>query len=377
MTKTTKIITGLVILAIVVWGGVKLFGTKNEKIIETIKIGAALSLTGNAAYYGEQTKNGLELALEKIKKENYPFKLELIYEDTQSNATPAVSAIHKLIDIDKVRLIIGPVRSSDVLAAAPIAEKNKVILFITVASTDEITHAGDYIFRNRETSAPHGKKMAEFLINKGISKVAVFSSKSSNSIGYRKFFVDSFKQLGGQIVSLVEYDEKNNDFKTDISKVKNSGVEAFYIAPTLSKDGGLITKQIREFGFKQLITTNPVPESTEFLDLSGTYSEGVVYTSPDFYIDDPKIQDYATSYKTMYNKESDFFSANAYDAMMIIVDAIKTCKGDNSECIKDYLYKVKDYPGIGGLTSFDQNGDVIKPVILKTVKKGKFVKYEE
>jgi len=344
------------VLAVVVWGGVKLFGTKNEKTKETIKIGAALSLTGKAAYYGEQTKNGLDLAIEKIKKENYPFELELIYEDTQSDVAPSVSAINKLIDIDKVRLIVGPVRSGDVLAAAPIAEKNRVILFITVASTDEITQAGDYIFRNRETSAPHGKKMAEFLINKGIRKVAVFSSKSSNSIGYRKFFMDNFKQLGGQIVLFTEY---------------------FYIVPTLGKDGGLMTKQIRELGYKQLIATNPAPESTEFLDTSGIYSEDVVFTSPAFDIDNPDIQDYRTSYKTVYGKESDFISANAYDAMRILAEAIKVCKGDNSECIKEYLYKVKDYPGVGGLTSFDQNGDVIKPVIIKTVKNGQFVKYEE
>ena len=372
-----KIIIGIIVLAVIVWGGVELFGTKNEKTKETIKIGAALSLTGKAAYYGEQTKNGLDLAIEKIKKENYPFELELIYEDTQSDVAPSVSAINKLIDIDKVRLIVGPVRSGDVLAAAPIAEKNRVILFITVASTDEITQAGDYIFRNRETSAPHGKKMAEFLINKGIRKVAVFSSKSSNSIGYRKFFMDNFKQLGGQIVLFAEYDEKNNDFRAEISKVKNSGAEAFYIVPTLGKDGGLMTKQIRELGYKQLIATNPVPESTEFLDTSGIYSEDVVFTSPAFDIDNPDIQDYRTSYKTVYGKESDFISANAYDAMRILAEAIKVCKGDNSECIKEYLYKVKDYPGVGGLTSFDQNGDVIKPVIIKTVKNGQFVKYEE
>ncbi len=377
MMKKTKIIIGIIILAILVWGGVKLFEIKDEKIKEPIKIGAALSLTGKAAYYGEQTKNGLDLAIEKIKKENYPFKLELIYEDTRSDAAPAVSAISKLIDADKVKLIIGPIRSSDVLAAAPIAEKNRVILFITVASTDEITQAGDYIFRNRETSAPHSKKMAEILINKGIRNVTVFSSKSANSIGYSKFFTDSFKQLGGQIVLSVQYDEKNNDFRTDISKVKNSEVEAFYISPTLGKDGGLITKQIRELGFKQLITMNPVPESTEFLDASGIYSEGVVYTSPAFDVDDPNIQDYRMSYKAMYGKESDFISANAYDAMKIIADAIKTCKGDNAECIKYYLYNVKDYPGIGGLTSFDANGDVTKPVIVKTIKDGQFVKISD
>src|SRR3989344_2049601 len=150
-----KIIVGIIVLAVVVWGGVKLFGTKEEKTKETIKIGAALSLTGKAAYYGEQTKNGLELAIEKIKEENYPFELELIYEDTQSDATPAVSAINKLIDIDKVKLIIGPIRSSDVLAAAPIAEKNRVVLFITVASTDEITQAADDIFPKRENPPPH------------------------------------------------------------------------------------------------------------------------------------------------------------------------------------------------------------------------------
>ena len=68
MNKATKVIIGVVILTVVVWGGVKLFGTKNEKVSKPIKIGAALSLTGKVAYYGEQTKKGIDLAMEKIKR---------------------------------------------------------------------------------------------------------------------------------------------------------------------------------------------------------------------------------------------------------------------------------------------------------------------
>ena len=84
---------------------------------------------------------------------------------------------------------------------------------------------------------------------------------------------------------------------------------------------------------------NPAPESVEFSDTAGIYSEGIVYTSPAFDIDDPNIQGYRTSYKTMYGQESDFISANGYDAMRIVADAVKSCKGDNSECIKSFCIK--------------------------------------
>ncbi len=382
----TKIIIGVVLFLIVMlgfWYGMnknessvkETFKTNQPVIKEPIKIGAALTFTGKGASLGERLKNGIDLAVEKINKQGN-LKLEVVYEDTLSEVDSAVSVARKLVDIDKVKVVIGPVRSNDVLAIAPITEQSKVILFTPIAAADEISQAGDYVFRNRESAVSHGKGMAKFLKNKNIDKLALFTAKSANSISYSKFFKEEFEKLGGQISMDHQYDENTSDFRTDILKAKNSGAKTFYLAVALGKDAGNLVKQIKELAPETLITGSAAIGTKEFLDI-GLVAEGVIFSSPVFDLNDPKVQAFNETYKIKYNKDADAFEANAYDAVMLISDAIQKCGGEKTDCIRDYLYVVKDYPGMGGLTTFDKNGDVNKPIMLKTVKDGKFVKYED
>jgi branched-chain amino acid transport system substrate-binding protein len=343
------------------------------KLTELIKIGASLTLTGKGASVGERIKQGIDLAVEEVNKE-YSFDLDILYEDTQSEISPAVSAVKKLIEISKVKIILGPVRSNDVLAVAPITEVAKVILFNTIAAADEITTAGDYVFRNRESTAAHGPAMVEFFKKKGVTKVALFTAKSANALSYSKVFKESFEKSGGNIVHSLEYDENSTDFRTDIVQAKQSGAEAFYLAVALGKDGAVIVKQIRETKFDGLIAASTAVETKEFLT-AGDAAEGIFFSAPSFELENPNIQNYREAFKAKYGKDSDFMSANAYDAVKIIAMAIKHCDGIQSDCIRDYLYQLKDYAGVGGLTTFDKNGDVIKPVIIKTIQKGQFIKY--
>ncbi len=380
MTKTTKIALGILIIAVllvVVWYGIRKESISISSEEKPIKIGAVLSLTGKVAFVGVEVKNGIELGVNELKPKTIGGRrIEIIYEDTKSQSNEAVNAVKKLIEIDGVNIIIGPVRSSSVLAAAPVAEARKVILFSPIATAEDITLAGDYVFRNRETGVLHAKKMAEFLIHKGFKKVAVFTAQSANAITYGRLFRENFLDMGGKIMHSAEYNEDNIDFKTDISMAVANDAEAFYLASTSGRDAGIITQQIVELGFEGLITGPVLFETEEYLNMAGDASEGVLYTAPAFDIKDSSIQPYRERFKTLHGKESNFMAANGYDALQIILKAISFCGGDtNTDCVRDFLYDLKDYPGIGGNTTFDENGDVIKPVIIKTIKDGQFVKY--
>jgi len=376
MNKITKWIIGIVIILLVIWLGYNLSNNKELVSNEPIKIGVALPLTGRAASYGEGVKNSFDLALEEINQE-YFFKLELIYEDTQSEIDSTVSAVRKLIDINKVHIILGIVRSNNVLAVAPITEENKVILFTPIASAEDITQAGDYVFRTRETAKSHGIGIADFLSEKGVKKLALFVARSANSQSYAGFLQERFLEKGGSIVFRTDYDENNNDFRTDIAKAKNEGAEVFYISATLGNDGGIILRQIRESGFLGFVTGSVGIESDEFIKAAGSFADTIVYSSPLFDLNSKNTKEYADKYRAKYNENSDAFDANAYDSINLIAMAINECLGDKSDCIKDYLYQVKNYPGAGGLTTFDENGDVLKPIMIKTIKNGEFVPYEE
>ena len=377
MEKINKIIILALALILVLGGCTKVVEEEKEVLDEVIKIGAPLSLTGKIASFGEKARDGINMAVDEINQDG-KIKIKIIYEDAQSESAQAVNAVKKLIEIDNVNIILGPCGSSNVLAVAPLTEDNKIILFTPIAGSVDITKAGDYVFRNRETSKLSGERMAEFLVDQGINKIAVLSAQAPNSLSYKNSLIEKFKELGREIVFSADYSPNSLDFKTDIIKAKNKGAEAFYLAVASGVDAKILTKQIKELGFDGLVSGANAIESEEFLDKAGEAEEGVFITSPAFNIENSNIQDYRNKYKELYDKEIDPYSANAYDAVKIIANAIESCGGDkDTDCIRDYLYNVKDYPGIGGNTTFDENGDVIKPVIIKVVKDGEFITYEE
>ena len=111
-----------------------------------------------------------------------------------------------------------------------------------------------------------------------------------------------------------------------------------------------------------------------FTVINPPLGNGLIYSYPAFDPEDSAIADYQKKYEAKYGNKSEAFAANSYDAMKIIAQALEVC-GTDTNCIKDEIYKIKDYPGMGGLTTFDQNGDVVKSIIFKTIKDGQFIKY--
>ncbi|MBU4285136.1 ABC transporter substrate-binding protein [Patescibacteria group bacterium] len=344
----------------------------------TIKIGIVADLSGKLSVYGNYLKNGLNLALEEINSNGgiKGRKLEIIYEDGKSETNEAVTATTKLINVDKVSVIIGFASSNAVLGAAPIAEKAKVILFTPMASGADITNAGDYIFRNRESGTLHGEKMAGFVINElGIKKAFIIAVNSENGLSYEAGFTKKFEELKGEIVGAEHYTKGETDFRTILTKIKNSNSNAIYMAGYVSEMGEIV-KQTKEFGINLPIFASTGIEAKEFFDLvKPPLSDGIIYTYPAFDPNNPAIADYQKQYEKNYGVKSEALAANSYDALKIIALVLKSC-GENTICIKEELYKIKDYPGVGGLTTFDQNGDVIKPITFKTIKNGQFVPYE-
>lgn len=380
MTKTTKIIIG-VIIAIIVIGGIWYGVTKKTTITEKgpIKIGYVGALTGNLSSYGIYIKNGIDLALEEINQAGgiNGRKLEIIYEDTKSDTSEAVKSASKLINIDKVPIIIGSESSNAVLAIAPLAEQAKVILFTPIASAADITKAGDFVFRNRESGALHGEKMAEFAFNKlNIKNAAVISVNSDNGLSYQSGFVEKFEELGGKIVKVDNYQKGETDFRTILTKVKELNPQAIYI-PGYAGDMAEIIKEAVELKIKTQFLASTGIEAKEFFQIiKPPLGDNIIYTYPAFNPDDPAIADYQNKFQKKYGFKSEALTANSYDALKILALALKIC-GEKTTCIRDELYKIKDYPGVGGMTTFDKNGDVIKPIIFKTIKNGQFVPYGE
>jgi len=380
MNTKSKII--LIIVAIAIVTGLIYWGVASESqprgTNEPIKIGYIGALTGKSAYIGTYIKNGLDLAVEEINAAGgiNGRKIEVIYEDSKSDTNEAVKAVNKLINLDQVPMIIGFDSSSSVLAAAPIAEQNKVILFAPIASAVEITNAGDYVFRNRESSFLHGEKMAELAFNNlNLKTTAIVAVNSENGLGYQAGFVKKFEELGGAISSIDNYVKGEKDYRTLLTKVKENKPQAIYLAG-YAVDMGEIIKQAHDLGIEsQLLASAGIETKDLFTVINPPLGNGLIYSYPAFNPEDLAIADYQKRFEAKYGKKSEAFAANSYDALKIIANALEVC-GTQTDCVRDEIYKIKDYSGVGGLTTFDQNGDVVKLIIFKTVKDGEFINYQ-
>ena len=367
-------------IGIIVIGFLGLLFTNCAKKPAEFAIGAICPLTGDAAVYGAWFKKGLDLAVEEINAAGgiNGIKVKIIYEDSRALPEDGVSAMSKLVNIQKVPVVIGAMASSVTLAVAPIAERTKTVLISPASSSPKITQAGDYIFRNWPSDLFEGREMADFAYSElGIKKIAILYINNDYGLGIKEVFEKHFERLGGEIIITERYEQGGTDFRTQLTKIKDRQPEAIYL-PTMAKEAGLILKQAKEIGVKSRFLSIMGIEAPTMLEIAGDAAEGVIYSYPGFDPDSPYdiVQEFQEKYKVKYGEKAEAFAAHAYDAMKIVALAIER-GGYTPEGIKDALYKIKDFPGVAGLTTFDENGDVIKQVMIKIIKEGKFHIYSK
>lgn len=342
---------------------------------EEIEIGAVLPLTGSASVWGQNAKMGLDIALKEINDSRgiSGSMVNLLYEDSESDPTKAVSALQKLININKVQVVIGDIASSSVLAMAPIAELQQVILLSPGASNPEISKAGDFIFRNWQSDALEGQVDADFAYKtRGYRRMAVLYVNNAYGGGLRTVFEEYFKKLGGQIVSSEGFEQGSTDIRSQFSRIAAAKPDAIFM-PGYPPEMGAALKQAKEMGLKIQVLSVQAFDDPQILQIAGDAAEGVIFSvpkPPD--TSNTIVSNFIQKYKQTYDKEPGVCSDTGYDALRIIAWAMANGARSSQE-IKDQLLKLKDFPGAAGSTTFDENGDVLKPFIFKTVENGKFI----
>jgi branched-chain amino acid transport system substrate-binding protein len=347
----------------------------NQPNTNQVRVGAILSLTGSAAQYGQWSKNGIELAVSEVNSAGGidGKQLAIIYEDDASQPSSAVAAVRKLLDADHVNAIVGPLTSSNVLAVAPVVESSRIVLLSPSGSSPKITNAGDFIFRNWPSDDFEGAAMADFLAHDvKIKDVAVLAINNEYGVGVRDVFLKRAGQNGIRILDSLTFEQDATDFRTQISRITSLHPGAIY-APGHAKEVARMILQARQLGFTGLFASSVAFESPEVFKIAGKAADGTYYTAPSF---DPNSQNdlirhFQQSYQSRFGETAEVFAAHAYDAVNILVLAFRNAKKDGIT-LTDALYKIRDFNGVTGNTTFDQNGDVIKPVSVKIARDGAF-----
>lgn len=343
---------------------------------DQILIGEYGSLTGTTATFGQSTHSGITLAFEEINAAGGVAgkKLKLLTEDDQSKPEEAATAATKLINQNRVVALLGEVASSRSLAAAPIAQSNRVPMISPSSTNPRVTQVGDYIFRVCFIDPFQGLVMAKFAANTlKVKRVAIlYDLRNDYSVGLRKFFTDTFKSLGGEIIAEQSYSEGDSDFRAQLTQLKSSNPEAIYV-PGYYTEAGTIARQAKELGITAPLLGGDGWDSPKLFEIGGKAIEGS-YVSNHYSTDDPSpaIQKFVTDYKKKYGATPDAIAALAYDAAKILADAIRRAGTTEGPKVRDAIAATRDFQGVTGKITIDKERNAVKPAVVLKVAGGKF-----
>ena len=343
---------------------------------EPIRIGEFASLTGKEATFGQTVHKGTVLAIEEANAAGGALgrPLELLTEDDQSKPGESATVVKKLIAREKVVAILGELTSGRTLEAAPIAQAAKIPLVSPGATAVEVTAKGNYIFRVCFIDEFQGTVMAQFALDTlKVRRVAILSSVSSpQSVGLAKFFRERVTQGGGTIALEQKYGDGDKDFRAQLTAIKAADVDAVFV-PGYYTEAALISKQARELGLTMPLLGIDGWESSQLIALAGAAVEGA-YLSTHYSAENraPGVLAFNERFRARWGEDSNALSALAYDAALVLIDALKRAGTTDGPKLRDALAVTKDFAGATGRITFDAQRNPTKSAVVLTVKNGRF-----
>lgn len=325
-----------------------------------VKIGFIGPLTGDYANYGTLCRQAVEMAIDEINAKGgvNGASIKLFAEDSEGDSQKALAAMEKLSSSDKVCAIIGPVLTGETFSVAERAQAEGIVIITPSASHKDITNVGDYIFRTTPSDGLQGEVAGKYWSQVlGYTKLAVLYAKNDYSQGLYESMSEAFTQDGGQIVAAETFMVGDKDFKTQLTKLKNTDAQAIYL-PDYTAEMAQILEQAAQLGIDKPFLSGDGFLSEEIYSLAGQYTDGVVYTASARVEESNKNKEFKDAYTARWGIGPDSFATNAYDATYILVSVIEKV-GTDRKAIKTGMEQVKDFEGVNGIINFAPNGDLV------------------
>ncbi|HLO03329.1 MAG TPA: ABC transporter substrate-binding protein [Symbiobacteriaceae bacterium] len=340
-----------------------------------IKIGAVFILSGNNAGYGQAQKPGVELAAEAINKAGGidGQQIQVIFEDSQGNPDEAVKAVRKLIDKDEVTAIIGPTLSTEMQKAGPIANEAGVPILGVSTTANGITDIGKYVFRN---SLPEANVLPlttrKAMAKHNLKNVALmWAANDAVSVGGYNIFKTEIPAAGMSLVAEASFQVKDTDFSAQLTQVLAKKPEAIFVS-SLYQEAALLMVQARKAGFTGPFIGGNGFNSPALIDVAKQDAEGAIVGSPWYPGADSKVvKEFIAAYTAKVGKAPDQFSAQAYDGMSLVIEALKAAKSTDHDKVRDALAAIKNFEGVTGKFSFDEKRNPSMSPYILTVQNGK------
>lgn len=328
---------------------------------DTIKIGSVLSVSGPAAFLGDPELKTLQMYVEKINAGGGVLgrKLELVHYDDGSDAAKANTFTKRLLESDKIDILIGGTTTGATMAMAPLVERAKVPFISLAGAVVVIDPVKKWVFKTPHTDRMAAEKVFEDMKKRGISKVGLLSETSGFGASGRKETQAVAAKYGITLVADETYGPKDTDTTAQLTRIKNApGVQAVFVFG-LGQGPAIVTKNYGQLGMSKVpMYQSHGVASDEYLKLSGAVAEGVRLPTPALLIakalpaNDPQkaiVTSYDKSYRDKYKVEPSTFGGYALDALNLSVDAIKRAGSTDGEKVRAALESTRGFVGTTGV----------------------------
>jgi branched-chain amino acid transport system substrate-binding protein len=379
---------------------------KSRLLVDRFSIGCVLPLSGPYSTVGNRVLMGIELALNQFNAQPDVNPIQLLIKDSKGDPNEAVRAVESLALKEGAIAVIGPMITSE--SAAIRAQALKVPI-MTLTQKPDITKLGDYVFRNFLTPSLQVRAIVAYAVQElGIKKFAMLYPEESYGISFMNRFWDELILHGAEMVGVESYGPDQTDFADAIKKLvglyyprpeepeKEDTVETILLAdqpqeekkepepiidfgavfiPDTFEKIGLIAPQFPYYDVVNVLMlgTN-LWHSDKLIQMARGYVQGAIVPEG-FFLNSPSsmVQGFVKSFEEVFGVSPGFLEAQAYDAATILFQLVNSPEVNSRRTLKTALMKVKDFPGVTGLTSFGETGDVNKQIYLLKIKGHQFV----
>ena len=339
-----------------------------------IKIGAVMPMSGPLAAYGQVTNLGVELAnkIQPTLKNGDTIKIVLL--DNKGDKVETANATTRLISSDGVVAILGALTSTNTAQTIAIADKKKIPVIASVATNDRLTAKREFANRVCFTDSFQGEVVANFAKAQGYKTAVVIVDQAQvYSLGLSKAFETAFEKNGGKIVKNIKVTSGDKDFKAVVSQIKDINPD-FMFLPLYHPEASMIARQSNQLGLEKPMFSGDGVANQTFIDLGGESVNGYMFTDFFDYSNppSPKSADFVAFHeKETGNKEMNSFTALGADTYNVLIDAMNRCEDpSNSICINDEIKKTKDFDGVSGKISINNEGNATRSAVIKEIKDG-------
>jgi branched-chain amino acid transport system substrate-binding protein len=328
---------------------------------EPIRVGSFLAVTGPAAFLGDPEQKTLEMQIEKINADGGVLgrKLQLVAYDSGGDAEKARTFAKRLIEQDKVDVIVGGSTTGETMAAVPLVEAAGMPFVSLAGAVVIVEPVKKWVFKTPHTDRMACDKIFVDMKARGFTKAALISGSGGFDKSMRAECLKVAPNHGIGIVADETYGAADTDMTAQLTKIKGSGAQAVLNAG-FGQGPAIVTRNFKQVGVGLPLYQSHGVASKEYIKLSGDAAEGVRLPAAALLVADilpagdaqkPVVTAYRNAYEGKYKSDVSTFGGHAWDGLMLYVNAVKAAGSTDKAKVRDALEATKGYVGTGGVVN--------------------------